>query len=380
MPRIDRLDLLAVDLPFRKPFKHAAAERRSSNSVFLRCRTDSGAVGYGECLPREYVTGETRDGAFALLAEAVLPRLLGMEIESLDQVRRFLATCDGKAPADWVPPERPQSAAWCAVDLALLDAAGRAEDAPADLGGGSFPDSVRYSVVVSSDASLKTLLLIRAVGVRQVKLKIEVGDEVAAARRARRWLGRRCDLRADANMAWGVDDGLAAMRAMSRFGIRSYEQPLPADDVEGLARLVRESDLDVMVDESLDDRESLARLIAARACTAVNVRISKCGGLVAAEARCREALAAGLTVQVGCQVGESSLLSAAHLALVSAVRDVTYAEGCFGHLLLREDPGHPVLQFGYGGRPPARPEAPGLGVTLDEAVLERWTTARTTIE
>ena len=86
-----------------------------------------------------------------------------------------------------------------------------------------------------------------------------------------------------------------------------------------------------------------------------------------------EALTAGLTVQVGCQVGESSLLSAAHLALVTAVENVTYAEGCFGHLLLREDPVRPVLQFGFGGRAPALPHGPGLGVEMDDQMLQRWT-------
>ena len=374
MPRVEKFEIYAVDLPFRKPFKHAAAERRSSDSLFVKCITDSGAVGFGECLPREYVTGESRDGAFDLLSESILPRLIGMEYESIDAVRSFLAECDGKAPPDWVESHTPQTAAWCAVDLALLDAFGRAFGQPIRLGDdASWPKSLRYSVVISSDSGLKKLLLIRLLGVRQVKLKVEAGDEIASARRVRRCLGRRCDIRVDANMAWDAEAALAAMRQMSEVGITSFEQPVAADDIDGLARLVRESDLGVMVDESLSDRDSLANLVERNACTAVNVRVSKCGGLLAAHARCREALDAGLTVQIGCQVGESSLLSAAHLILVSAVRDVRYAEGCFGHLLLREDPAEPVLQFGFGGKPPKMPPGPGLGVSINEETLARWT-------
>jgi muconate cycloisomerase len=113
------------------------------------------------------------------------------------------------------------------------------------------------------------------------------------------------------------------------------------------------------------------------ACTAANVRISKCGGLVGAYARCREALDAGLTLQVGCQVGESSLLSAAHLTLLSALAPLTpgvrYAEGCFGQHLLREDPVSPLVQFRYGGRPPRRPSGAGLGVEVNQATLRRHT-------
>jgi muconate cycloisomerase len=356
MARIERFEILATDFPFRKPFKHAAAERRSSYSLLVRCDTDTGPPGYGECLPREYVTGETREGAFELLKERILPRLVGREFGSLDEVTEYLGCCDGKAPAEWVEPDVPQTAAWCVVDLALLDAFGRAFGEPVRLEGDvTWPPAVRYSVVISSEASLKTLLAIRFAGVKQVKLKVEAEGDLAAAQRARRWLGRRCDIRVDANMAWDADEALAAMGRLSGVGIHSYEQPIPADDIEGLARLVRESGQDVMADESLGDRDSLDRLIEMKACTAVNVRISKCGGLLAARARCREALEAGLKVQVGCQVGESSLLSAAHLVLVTAVRRVTYAEGCFGHLLLREDPAEPVLQvFAAPIRPASR--------------------------
>jgi muconate cycloisomerase len=132
----------------------------------------------------------------------------------------------------------------------------------------------------------------------------------------------------------------------------------------------------IVVDEGPTDRDSLQRFIAHRACTGANVRISKCGGLVGAHARCREVLDAGLLLQVGCQVGESSLLSAAHLALLEALAPVTpgvrYAEGCFGRHLLREDPVSPLVQFGYGGRPPPRARGAGLGVQVDQAMLERW--------
>ncbi|MGH2815880.1 MAG: enolase C-terminal domain-like protein, partial [Actinomycetota bacterium] len=158
--------------------------------------------------------------------------------------------------------------------------------------------------------------------------------------------------------------------------IQSFEQPIAAGDLSGLAQLVRDSSAGIIVDEGLTDRESLQALISHRACTGANIRISKCGGLIGAYARCREALDAALLLQVGCQVGESSLLSAAHLTLLSALAPlrpgVRYAEGCFGRHLLREDPASPLVQFGYGGRPPPRPPGAGLGVQIDQAMLTRW--------
>jgi muconate cycloisomerase len=272
------------------------------------------------------------------------------------------------------------------VDLALLDAFTRASGEPLRLGpeapsaGAAALGRYRYSGVVSAGRGWPyavSLLRMRAFGFPHVKLKLGQEGAPAAARWARRLLGRRVDLRVDANMAWDVEQALEVIGRLGAVGIRSFEQPIAADDLPGLARLVAESSAGIMVDEGLTDRDSLRRFIGHRACTGVNVRISKCGGLVAAHARCREALAAGLLLQVGCQVGESSLLSAAHLALLAALAPLTpgvrYAEGCFGRHLLREDPVSPLVQFRYGGRPPRRPTGPGLGVRVDPAQLRRWT-------
>jgi L-Ala-D/L-Glu epimerase len=393
MPRVTELRLFAVDLPFKVAFRHAAAARTSSESLFLRARLDNGAEGWGESLPRAYVSGESREQAFALLRDTILPALAGQSFRSLPDAVSFLEKCDGKAPPEWARPEVPQTAAWCGVDLALLDAFGKASGEPAGPAAGdgqapaaTGPGRYRYSGVVSAGHGwpyAKSLLKIRAFGFRQVKLKLERDGAVAAARTARRLLGRRVDLRVDANMAWDVEQALEVIGQLRAVGIRSFEQPIASSDLAGLTRLVAESSAQIMVDEGLTDRDSLQRFIAQRACTAVNVRISKCGGLVAAAARCREALAAGLVLQVGCQVGESSLLSAAHLRLLSSLAPLTpgvrYAEGCFGEHLLREDPVAPLVQFRFGGRPPPHPPGGGLGVRVDLAALQRHVVDQATV-
>jgi L-alanine-DL-glutamate epimerase-like enolase superfamily enzyme len=386
MPTVTELRLFAVDLPFKVTFRHAAAARTTSESLFLRARLDDGTQGWGECLPRRYVSGEDRDGAFVLLRDTVLPALVGRSFASLREVVAFLEKCDGKAPPEWVRPETPQTSAWCGVDLALLDAFGRAAGEPARPGaaaGPAPPEALRryrYTGVVSAGSGWRyavSLLKVRAFGFPHVKLKVEHDGSLPAARTARRLLGRRVDLRVDANMAWDAEQALKVIGQLQAVGIRSFEQPVASDDLAGLARLVAESSAGIVVDEGLTDRDSLQRFVAHRACTGANVRISKCGGLVAAYARCREALDAGLMLQVGCQVGESSLLSAAHLTLLEALAPLTpgvrYAEGLFGRHLLREDPVSPPVQFGYGGRPPARPPGAGLGVRVDLAALQRHT-------
>jgi muconate cycloisomerase len=377
MARIDSFEIFSVDLPFRKPFKHAAAERVSSNSIFVKCRLSSGKSGYGECLPREYVTGESRDSAFVMLRDRILPRLVGRNFESYEEVKSFLKDCDGKAPADWIDHRESNSATWSSVDLVLLDSYGH------EFNQHVFPDikeglrsELRYSAVLSADRGLvfyKTVFKILFSGIRQMKLKVNERVGIDSVKALRKILGRKADIRVDANMIWSVHQAAEEMSRYAAYGVHSFEQPVSPENIEDLVLLVRETGMDVMADESFHDRQSLESLIEQKACTAVNVRISKCGGLMASLSRCREAMDAGLTIQIGCQVGESSLLSAAQLALISKTPEVRYLEGCFGLLLLREDPVRPLLQFGYRGRPPLPPPGPGLGVEVDEGMLRQWT-------
>jgi len=84
MPRVMRLEVMAVDLPFHRRFRHAAAARNSSESLFVKCVTDAATVGFGESLPREYVTDETRDDAFVRL-----------ETMSVDEITRIWDALEG---------------------------------------------------------------------------------------------------------------------------------------------------------------------------------------------------------------------------------------------------------------------------------------------
>lgn len=372
--RIVSIDLFAVDLPLRHPFKHAACERSSSESLFIKCITDHGVTGYGESLPREYVTGETRDSAYQLLRDRILPRLLDKSFDSLDEVKIFLESCDGKAPLDWVSPNCIHPSAWCAVDLALLDTFGREfKESALKIGTALLPN---YSAVLSQESGLKLLasaLKIKLFGFQQVKMKTSEIRGLDSIVRLRKILGKKIDIRIDANMAWNKEEAIFAIKTLSGHGISFFEQPVPANELDVMASLVRECGVKIIADEGFTNRESLKKLIEKNACTGVNIRISKCGGVMAALARAHESREAGLEIQIGCHVGESSLLSAAQLAFASSVPKIKFMEGCFGLLLLKEDPFEPILQFGWGGHPPRRPEGCGWGVEVDERVLRRYT-------
>ena len=110
-----------------------------------------------------------------------------------------------------------------------------------------------------------------------------------------------------------------------------------------------------------------------------NIRLSKCGGLLASLEIAELARQSGISYQLGCQVGETGILSAAGRHFASCVDDVKYLEGSYAKFLLAEDIVAEDISLGYGGF--VRPlTGTGLGVTVNEKVLDKYVADRITIE
>jgi L-alanine-DL-glutamate epimerase-like enolase superfamily enzyme len=369
---VERLAAHLVELPFRFRFGHALASRDRSVNLIVVVQLADGSVGYGEGVPREYVTGETPEGALARVVDEYGPELFRRDLP----VRSVASGL--RAVRDELHANRPApGASWCAVETALLDALGRATGrSAADLLGGAVRQTVRYGGVApfAGSTALAALLLgFRLYGFRDVKLKVGRGEaqDVATARLARRILGPDVELRADANCAWSADTALAMVERLRPFGIESYEQPVAADDLAGLARLSASLPADIVVDESLCSLADARQLIAARACSVLNVRVSKCGGPLAALEMVGLARQAGLACQLGAQVGESGILTAAgRLVATLAEPGFRHHEGADNLFLLRRDLTVENLTVRPGGRGDAL-TGPGLGVRVRQDALAR---------
>jgi muconate cycloisomerase len=223
----------------------------------------------------------------------------------------------------------------------------------------------------SGPALAGMLLFFKAYGFKDVKLKVGRGVEkdLKAATMARRILGPSVQLRSDANCAWTADEALAMVGRLRPFGLTSYEQPVAADDVAGLARLVEALPEDIVVDESLCSPDDARDLIAARACTVLNVRVSKCGGPLAALELVELARQAGLACQLGAQVGESGILTAAGRLVATVARPgFRHHEGADNLFLLKRDLTVENLTVRPGGRGDAL-KGPGLGVRVRHDAL-----------
>jgi len=383
--RVRSLVVYRVRVPFRTVFSHARASRAETDNVVVEAVTDAGVRGFGEGVPREYVTGETPASAIDYLRTLDLAFLSAGWGSAGEAVRALRAWEKGAEERGGIFP----GAARCALSLALLDAAGKAwkvgaealcaEAAGAGAAGGA-PERVRYSAVCSGGeprAVALSCLKFRLYGFAAVKLKVGWGEErdVALVRLARRLLGRRTDIRVDANGRWNFDTARRLIPRLGRFGVSSVEEPLAPEERGRLPELRRAAGVPLMLDESVRSSAELRRLAEAGACDLVNIRLSKCGGIFASLALAAQARASGLGFQMGCQVGESGLLSAAGRLFAFLAPDARHLEGSYDRHLLRENLVAEDVTFGRGGWARRLPGA-GLGVTIDPQALDRCAAER----
>jgi muconate cycloisomerase len=130
-----------------------------------------------------------------------------------------------------------------------------------------------------------------------------------------------------------------------------------------------------MADESLVTVDDARKLITEKSCQAFNIRLSKNGGIAGSLAIAKLAREAGLRIQVGAQVGETAILSAAGRTFAAHLPELAGAEGSFGTWLLSEDVAFEDLSFGYAGIAPLL-RTRGLSVTIKEDAIERLTVAQ----
>ena len=366
--RIQTIEILTVRLPFRFSFGHSLAERSSSVNVLVRLTLANGIVGYGEGVPRDYVTGETVEGAVEALRERQAPVIIGRELTAIGDVPALAAEIPFTAEDGSL-----DTAARCALELALLDAAGKHFGCSVATWLPEPAGRVTYDAVIPFASPRKLALLaviVRLLGIRQVELqggrrpraRGAIGRAAQAPARGAGGHPRRRELRL-------AGPALTAIRRLRAFGVSCVEQPVVGSDLQGLVRVASEVEKAIIVDESLRTIKEGHELVAAGACDAFNIRVSKCGGLLPSAELARIAETAGLFAVVGAQVGESGILSSAGRHLAASIRP-RYLEGSGGSLLLREDVTKENVLPGFRGR--ARPfTGPGLGITVKDDVVAR---------
>lgn len=366
-----------IRVPLRRPFRHASATRQSSDNLLVRCRLQDGTIGWGEGVPRSYVTGDTAEESLVLLAQQPLHECFRRDcsgwadvVEMLDDFHRF------QVPDD--PREARGNPLRAAVEISVLDAYGQVFGRPlCDVSSAvpeaqslqKTPQNVRYSTTIDAEHPKrlwKSAVKMRLYGFSQCKVKIGCSEADDAARLGtiRRWIGGRVDLRVDVNEAWDAQDYERRAESLLGHRISCIEQPLPHEQLTELSRLRSSFDVPIVLDESLTSWQDAREAIALNAGDIWNLRLSKCGGYIACLRLAALAQQHGVGYQLGCHPGETGILSAAGRHWAQSVQDIRYCEGSYDRHVLAANLINEDVTFGYGGW--ARPLLkPGLGVSVD---------------
>jgi L-alanine-DL-glutamate epimerase-like enolase superfamily enzyme len=331
-------------IPFTTTFRHAAAERAEGSSVWVEAAGE-GLVGRGESCPRPYVTGESLESAWSFFTAHEAS--LRADVHDLTSLRAWM-----EAHVELIDRH---PAAWCAMELALLDLLAQHAGLPIEslLGVAPLAGSFSYSAVLGDmDADAFQRLAERYRGLGFADFKVKLSGELERDREKlallRAWPDGR--IRVDANNLWpDADEAVEFLLALGA-PLFAVEEPIAPGRYEHLTTIAARVGCKVVLDESLTRVSQFARLVPDPATWIVNLRVSKMGGLLRSLEVADAARAAGVGLIVGAQVGETSLLTRAALTVAHANRDILVAqEGAFGTLLLERDVCDPSLMFGPRG-------------------------------
>ncbi|MFB6281469.1 MAG: mandelate racemase/muconate lactonizing enzyme family protein [Haloferacaceae archaeon] len=352
-------------IPLRSTYSASVHEDLSTmESALVVLETPDGARGIGTADPSP---GYSRQTATAIVddLDRVLPGLVDDPPATLSALRDRLAARDAG----------PNAA--LAAETAYLDLHGRLHGlAVADYFGGARRRTEPLNAWVGIDdpeAMADEVADWHDRGFESCKLKLS-GDadrDVERVRAVLDRLGDRMAVRADANGAFAPDDALAVARALEGSGLVHLEQPVPADDLDALARVTAATDLPIMADEPVTDRRRLFAILQRGAADRVKLKTLRLGGLRACEAAIGIANAAG----VAPVIGHGFCLSPAGAAEIGLVAtheadDVFRPVESVGPLKAVEEPFEPRLAMDDGRV--RLPDGPGHGVRLDDDALDRF--------
>ncbi|HLQ12930.1 MAG TPA: enolase C-terminal domain-like protein [Steroidobacteraceae bacterium] len=341
------LEASELAIPFKGAFKHASAERHAMQSLWVRAYSASGAQGFGEGCPREYVTAESMSTALAFV----------------DRHRAEWITClrDVHSLREWVSAHQLEidvyPAAWTAVELALLDLFGKLNACALEplLELPALNGRFRYTAVIGDGPSEQFATQLRQflkAGFNTFKIKLAPDMQANHLKvRALVEAGITADaVRADANNLWRDAKTCVAELKSLRFSFTALEEPLQAGDFRGLDAVAIALNTRIILDESIARRAQLDQIPSTPGRWIINCRVSKMGGLLRALPLLHSAQSRGLGIIVGAHVGETSVLTRAALTLARAAGPGLVAqEGAFGTHLLTRDVADPPLMFGVGG-------------------------------
>lgn len=354
MPVLASIETYRIAVPLKKPFKTALRTVEAAEAVIVHLATQDGRSGFGEAPPTHVITGDTLDG-IERAVHLIGAGLIGMDVRRREQLfDKLHKTLVGNTSAK------------AAVDMALYDLIAQQAGLPLTQYLGGYRESIEtdYTVSVNSPEEMAQ----DAEGYEQdgfTVLKVKVGidtpeQDLKRIQAIRDRVGNKVTLRLDANQGWDPKSAVRTIRKMedAGFDIELIEQPVLANDIEGMKFVTEHTMTPIMADESVFSPADAKRVLELRAADLINIKLMKAGGIH----RALKINALAETFGVPCMTGSMietklGLSAAAHFA--ASQPNITRFD-FDAPLMLKED----LLPGGiqYSGKTVRFSNEPGLGI------------------
>lgn len=346
-------------------------------TTLLRLETDTGVVGWGEAF------------APGSIAEATITELFHDEVVGMDPFDvESLADRSYTDPYHFGGSVFVQCAV-SAIDIACWDIIGKTVDQPVYklLGGTTRSSLTPYASTMyftEADRSIEEPIR-EAVQAGFTAAKIKIGSGVEAdierVRMAREILGDDADLMVDINGNYRPDQAIRTANAIEEYDITWIEEPVPPENLTGYREVKQRVSVPIAAGEAHFGRFAFKRLIDDRLVDIVQPNLARCGGF--SEARAIAKLATTENVGVRPHIWNSGVGLAAAIQFAASVSDYPHTRHVPEPMMVEFDQSDNPLRhellvdpFDPSGGSLDVPQAPGLGITVDEAALEKYRTDR----
>jgi L-alanine-DL-glutamate epimerase-like enolase superfamily enzyme len=355
--KIIQLRAMLVRIPQKPPIAPYQSRYRASSekeAVIIRLQSDTGLVGWGET-PVDWINKSFEGAPEELLSRQVLGRD-PFDIEAWyaeNTLGRFLAS---------------------GVEMALWDLVGQATGQPLYklLGG-----AVRKKIELAACMGIRPYEEAKDIARQYVErgfttLKTKAGrraeEDLEMVRGIRDGVGDRLKLRIDPNQGYAPDVAFPLAHDLEQYNLEYFEQPMPEGLIADAARLRRFSKTPIALNESVTTPETVLQILQLRAADVLLPDTYQCAGIVGVKKVAALAEAAGVPCVFHC-AHDLGLKTAAMLHVVASSPGFTLANDCT-YYGLEDDIITPLLRIERGFM--EVPEAPGLGVSVDERKLAKY--------
>jgi len=363
--KINRINLYHLRMPLLSAFETSFGRIQTRDCVLVEAFAE-GVIGYGEC-PADRDPGysyETVGTAWHILQDFLVPAVLDQEISSPEELQPRVTFVRGHLMAK------------AGLEMALWDLLGKAQGLPLSLMLGGVRQKVDVGVSVGLQESPRRLLEVVQeylnLGYRRVKIKIKPGRDVGDTSKVRREFPE-LRLQVDANSAYTLESA-GSLTPLDELGLLLMEQPLAEDDLWDHRQLQAKFRTPVCLDESITSLRLARQALEMKSCRVINIKAGRVGGLSQAVAIHDLCWSLGVPVWCGGMletgVGRASNLALASLPGFTLPGDISATDRYY-----HEDITHERFILNPDSTIDV-PKAPGLGVNIDPAALNRATIAK----